>query len=85
MTYKIDLSRESDVTVVTVSGCLNAKSVHELDRICKETIGIVRIDVGSVTGFEAESIGFLKEIKEKGFILSGVSPYMSLLIAEHAA
>jgi hypothetical protein len=82
MDFKIDLNTENEVTVVTISGALSAKSVAELDRICKETIGKLRIDVGNVVGFEVEGIRFLREIRERGATLGGLSPYVTMLMAD---
>lgn len=82
MDYKIDKIKESNTTVVMLSGVLSAKSAHEIDCICKETIGNIRVDVSNVTGYESEGVRFLEEISKKGVALNGVSPFLSLLISE---
>jgi hypothetical protein len=85
MNYKLEIIKETNAAVLIVSGILSAKSAIEIDRFCKETTGNIRIDVKNVTGYETEGARFIKEISKKGVILTGVSPFLSLLIAEQAA
>lgn len=80
MGFRIEVKVEAELTVLQISGQLDALALLELDRLCRSTPGSLCIDLTNLKSSEYEGARFIKELEVNGVILRGVSPYIQLLL-----
>lgn len=80
MSFRIEVKREDELTVLHMSGQLDAQALLELDRLCRSTPGSLCIDLTNLKSSEYEGACFIKELEMTGVELRGVSPYIRLLL-----
>ena len=80
MLLRITEERLENVTVVHVAGRLVGKGVEELDRVCAGSHGELRIELSGLLQADELALALLRSLRESGAELSGVSPFIGLLL-----
>jgi hypothetical protein len=82
MGVRIEKMNNGELTVIQVAGELRGMGVVELERLCRETPGPLALDLSSLRSSEAEGVQLIRKLTAQGVALSGVTPYMGLLLKE---
>ncbi len=67
-------------TVVHVAGRLVGKNVEELDRVCASKGKELSIELSGLMEADEVGLSLLRSLRDAGAVLTGVSPFMSLLL-----
>jgi hypothetical protein len=81
MRLRIETSNDGPVTVVRVDGDLKGEASAELERVCEEVPGPLKIDLVNLLSFDPEGAGTLRSLERRGAELVRVSPYFDLVLA----
>jgi hypothetical protein len=84
MGVRIDRRSEGERTIIQISGELRGQVVVELERLCRETPGPLSLDLSNLRSSESEGVQLIRELAAQGVVLSGVTPYLRLLLTEHS-
>ena len=82
MSVRIDTKSDGERTIIQISGELRGQVVVELERLCRETPGKLALDLSNLRSSETEGVQLIRELAARGVELSGVSPYLDLLLQE---
>jgi hypothetical protein len=82
MDIRIEKKSTGKWTVIEVVGELRGRGIVELERLCRETIGPFTLDLSNLRALEAEGVQLIRELVAQGVELSGVTPYVDLLLRE---
>jgi anti-anti-sigma regulatory factor len=82
MTLKITPTGPGPPTVLTLDGRLTGDEVAELRRVFDEVGGKVILDLTGLQFADRPGVSALRELKAHGAKLTGVSPYIALLLGE---
>jgi len=80
MLLRIAEERLGDVTVVHVAGRLVGEGVGELDRVCAAAPRPLRIYLAELLQADEMGLSLLRSLRASGAELSGVSPFIRLLL-----
>jgi hypothetical protein len=80
MDVRIEKQTAVEVTIILISGELKGQGIFELDRICHETEGALSLDLGNLRSVGEEGILLLRTLVARGAALTGVNPYLGLLL-----
>ncbi|HQQ75969.1 MAG TPA: hypothetical protein PLB01_01320 [Thermoanaerobaculia bacterium] len=77
---RIAEERLGDLTVVRVAGRLGGAGVEELERVCAASLRPLRIDLAALLQADELGIALLRSLRGSGAELTGVSPFIGLLL-----
>lgn len=80
MDFRIEAKKEGDRTVIQVAGELKGQGVVELERLCRETTGHLSLDLSNLRASGPGGVQLIRELARRGVAISGVSPYMELVL-----
>ena len=80
MDFRIEAKKEGDQTVIQVAGELKGQGVVELERLCRETTGRLCLDLSNLRSSGPGGVQLIRELAGQGVAISGVSPYMGLVL-----
>ena len=80
MDIRIDIKTEGLVDVVCVSGRLVASSIKQLVDVCEPIESYFVLDLSKLIFADHAGIGVIQSLREKGADISGVSPFIKMLI-----
>ena len=80
MTLRISAVGSDSTTSFKLDGRLTAEEVPELLRVCVELTGPVVLDLTDLHFADRQGVSALRELKAQGAELTGVSPYLCLLL-----
>lgn len=80
MDFRIETWKEGDRTVIQVAGELKGQGEVELERICRETTGLLSLDLSHLRSSGPGGVQLIKELSKKGVSILGVTPYLELLL-----
>jgi len=80
MGVRIEKIPDGELTVIQVSGELRGWAVIELEQLCRETPGSLSLDLSNLRSAEAGGVQLIRELAARGVKLSGVTPYLRLLL-----
>ncbi len=80
MALRITRTTAGTVTTLKIDGDLMREGVAELEKTCESVDGPVDLDLSELMRAEAEGIQALKNLRDGGARLLGVSPYIELLL-----
>ena len=67
-------------TVILLAGELKGAAVTELARLCREASEPLALDLRHLRAAEEGGVRLLRELSGKGVELTGVTPYIALLL-----
>lgn len=82
MDVYIEKKRAEGWTVIQVAGALGGGGVTELGRVCRDTPGPLVLDLSQLRAVEAGGVRLIRKLAGQGVQISGVSPYVDLLLRE---
>src|SRR5262245_42581817 len=77
---RLDVSPEPGRAVVRIQGGLAGVAVRELERLCEDASDPLVLDVTHLLSADDAGIATLKRMWNGGAQLTGVSPYLALLL-----
>jgi ABC-type transporter Mla MlaB component len=80
VSIRIEVTGQNEATTVSVAGWLDGDAVDELSRACREIEGPVTLELSELLTADAAGIELLRELRERGAGLRGLSPYLRLLM-----
>ena len=80
MDFRFEATKEGDRTVIQVAGELKGQGVVELERLCRETTGRLSLDLSNLRSSGPGGVQLIRELAGQGVAISGVSPYMELVL-----
>jgi hypothetical protein len=80
MNVRIEIKSKGNGTVIQVAGELRGRGIVELERLCRETLGPFTLDLSNLRSLEAEGVELIRELAAQGVKMTGVSPYVGLLL-----
>jgi hypothetical protein len=80
MNVRIEKMSSGDGTVIQVAGDLRGRGIVELERVCRETVGPFTLDLANLRSLEAGGVELIRELAARGAKMTGVSPYVGLLL-----
>lgn len=80
MRLRIDRSEEAGVVTVRVAGWLDVAGTAELQRECGGPPPLLRLDLCELRAADAGGLDALLGLERAGAVLTGVSPYIELLL-----
>ena len=81
MRLRITETKEGSAKVIRIEGELLAEGVSELERVCQEAAAPLRLDVTELRLVDSSGISSIRSLAEEGAQLSGLSPYIKLLLS----
>jgi ABC-type transporter Mla MlaB component len=81
MTLQISAIGPAAVTNLKLAGRLTAEEVPVLSRVCAELTGRVVLDLTDLHFADRQGVCLLLELRAQGAELTGVCPYLLLLLA----
>lgn len=82
MALWIEKYREEGVTLIRLEGSLGGPEVAEVDRICNEIEGSIRLELSKVHSVDPQGAALLRVLAAEGVALSGLTAYVEMLMAE---
>ena len=82
MTIRIVKTIEGKTTTIRVEGRLDVETVSDLQnecRLCRSEGGLA-LDLSGLVSADAEGLEVLRELRERGIELRGISPFIRLLL-----
>ena len=80
MDFRFETKKIGDRTVIQVAGELKGQAVAELKRLCRETTGQLSLDLSNLRSAGPVGVQLIRELAGQGVAISGVSPYMELVL-----
>lgn len=80
MDFRFETKKIGDRTVIQVAGELKGQAVAELKRLCRETTGQLSLDLSNLRSSGPVGVQLIRELASQGVTISGVSPYMELVL-----
>ena len=80
MDFRFETKNMGDRTVIQVAGDLKGQAVIELKRLCRETAGQLSLDLSNLHSTGPVGVQLIRELAGQGVSISGVSPYMELVL-----
>ena len=80
MVCRLDVSSESDRAVVRIHGRLAGAAVRELEGLCRDASGLLTLDVTDLLSVDDVGAATLRRLAIDGAQLTGMSPYLTLLL-----
>ena len=80
MECRLDVAPEQGRAVVRIHGRLRGSAVHELERVCQEASLPLVLDLTNLMNADDCGIATLRRLGIDGAKLTGVSPYLTLLL-----
>ncbi len=80
MDFRFEIKKEGDRTVIQVAGELKGQGVAELERLCRETTGPLALELSNLRSSGPGGVQLIRELAGHGVAISGVSPYMELVL-----
>jgi len=80
MSVRFEKICNGERTVIQVAGDLRGRGVVELERLCREVSGPISLDLLTLRSSDDQGVTLIKELAGKGVELTGVTPYMDLLL-----
>lgn len=77
---RIAEERLGPITIVRVAGRLAGPGVEELERVCAGSLRPLRIDLAELLQADELGIALLRSLRDSGAELTGVSPFVGLLL-----
>lgn len=78
--FRIESKMLKGGAVIEVSGNVGDLALVELERLCRQTLGSITLDLTHVKSLETEGVRFIQDLESKGVPVVGVSPYLELLL-----
>jgi anti-anti-sigma regulatory factor len=82
MAIRITATGDGEAQVLKVDGQLSADSGAELVRACEAVTGRLVLDLSDLRFADRRGVGMLRELRARGAVLQGLSPYLELLLGE---
>jgi anti-anti-sigma regulatory factor len=82
MAIRITASGEGAARVLKVDGQLSGESALELVRACETAPGRLVLDLTDLRFADRRGVSMLRELRARGAVLQGLSPYLALLLGE---
>lgn len=80
MTIRITAIGNDEVQVLKVDGQLSGENGVELVRACEAVTGCLVLDLRDLRFADRRGVGMLRELRARGAVLQGLSPYLELLL-----
>jgi hypothetical protein len=80
MDFRFETKKEGDRTVIQVAGELKGQAVVELERLCRQTTGRLSLDLTNLRASGPGGVQLIRELAGQGVAISGLSPYMELVL-----
>jgi hypothetical protein len=80
VTCRVDVSREPGRALVRIHGRLDGAAVRELELVCREEPGLLILDLTYLMSADDAGIATLRHLVVDGAQLTGMSPYVALLL-----
>jgi hypothetical protein len=80
MSVRFEKICSGERTVIQVAGDLRGRGVVELERLCREISGPISLDLFTLQSTDDQGVNLIRDLTRKGVELSGVTPYMDLLL-----
>lgn len=80
MSIRLTLTGKDGWTVVHVDGWLTARELADLESTVRSVSGAVVLDLSNLLSADDAGVAALRALAGEGVQLSGVTPYMSLLL-----
>ncbi len=80
MVFRFITRREGEALVIEIVGRLTEDGVVELHTLAQAAPGPVTLDLRDLRFADAPGLRSLRELRAAGTTLTGVSPYLSLLL-----
>ncbi len=77
---RITVKQGCAVTVVRIDGRLRKDGVAELERVYRSIEGPVCLDLANLQSVDAEGIRSISDLEAHGVAITGVSPYVEMLL-----
>ena len=78
MTFRITQAATVKGTLLRVDGRLDAESLSEFERCCKETLPPLTLDFEGVLWIDDEGTEFLRQLIADGTVVANASPFVAL-------
>ena len=82
MGYRIEIQKSDGATVLQVAGILGGRGLSELEKLCRESLGPLCLDLANLQSVDAEGIRLIQQLELQGVALLGASPYLRLLLKQ---
>ena len=82
MNLRLSVTKRNVATVVHVEGRLATAGVRLLEELVQDSAGAVSLDLSNLMSADDAGIAALRTFKGRGVRLTGVSPYIELLLAD---
>ncbi len=82
MNLRITETKSGSTNVIIVQGELSAAGVAELERVCREAADPLRLDLTDLRRVDSNGRSLIRRLASEGVQLSGLSPYMKLLLEQ---
>ena len=82
MNLRLSVTKHNVATVVHVEGRLARAGIRLLEELVHDSAGAVSLDLSNLMSADDAGIAALRTLKGRGVRLTGVSPYIGLLLAE---
>lgn len=80
LAIRITFDQDSSVRAALVAGWLEDDAVVEADRVLSGYPGLLRLDLTELKRADAAGLDLLRALRARGVHLTGVSPFMRLLL-----
>ncbi len=77
---RITTKNTGSVTVVRVDGRLHKRGVAELEKVCRSIEGPLCLDLANLQSVDADGARSIANIEAGGAAITGVSPYIEILL-----
>jgi len=80
MSFKIDVIEQVTGRVIRVQGRFSGEGVALLREACASQAGPLQLDLSQLRSADALGVEALRQIRSEGAALTGLSPYIELLL-----
>ncbi len=77
---RITTKKTGTVTIVRVDGRLHKNCVAELEKVCGSIEGALCLDLANLQSLDACAARYIAEIETRGAAITGMSPYIEMLL-----
>jgi hypothetical protein len=82
MAILITRLKAAESQVLKVDGHLTAQDTEVLLRACEGPTSSLVLDLGDLRSADRRGVGALRQLRARGVVLTGLSPYLTLLLRE---
>lgn len=82
VTLRLDIHIRDETTVVKLAGALRGCSTKELDRVCRDIMTTLVLDLTDLRAVDEKGVEALRRLGDRGAELSNASPLMLIYLEQ---